>query len=269
MFKWFAFICVLCLWGCDLPWKKSDPVVASVGKTELKLSELKLLRPDWDQTSERQRLQMLETWVTQEALYQEALVRGLDQDPETKRILDFSRKKIILDRLASKITDTLQMTENEVQHYYEAHPEYFLRTQSLYTGAIFRYADTKTATRVFRELKSQNMNALPPIDSNSVKITRFDSLKTSPDPCIAEDLSALAVGKLTPPRSCKGFFKSMVIFSSLDSGSVKPLVEVFSFAENLARGDKRNEKMKNFKIETKNKRAIFTYPDYFCGPGKE
>jgi hypothetical protein len=269
MYKLLVCFCLLCLWGCDLPWKKSDPVVASVGKTELKLSELKRLAIRWDETSDKQRLQLVDNWLTQEALYQEALIRGVDQEPETKRILELSRKKIVLDRLASRITDSLELTESEVQQYYDAHPESFIRGQNLYSGVILQYTSEKVAERFYRSQKSEKWVSVPVMDSPGIKTVPFDSVKESPDSCLAGNLRKLPLGQLSAPRFCQGTFKSIVVLSSLDSLSQLPLSEVYSFAENLARGDKRHEKMKNFKTEIKNKRAIFTYPDLFCRPGEE
>ena len=131
-----TLFCVLCLLGC----KSSDPVLASVGKKDLKLSDARFLNPAWDYLPDSSRLQFVKEWISDEVLYEEAIARGVDQDPSTKRVLELSRRKIILDRLEMKLLDTLKTPERKsaVLHDFTmeaknkravfTYPEAFLRT---------------------------------------------------------------------------------------------------------------------------------------------
>ena len=131
--------CALSLLGC----KSSDPVLASVGKKDLKLSDARFINPVWDYLPDSSRLRFVEDWVSEVVLYEEAVAHGVDQDPATKRILDLSRRKIIVDRLEMKLLDTLKTPERKATVLREftaeaknkravfTYPETFLRTGTI------------------------------------------------------------------------------------------------------------------------------------------
>lgn len=134
-----ALFCALCLLGC----KSSDPVLASVGKKDLKLSDARFMNPLWDYLPDSSRLRFVEDWVSEVVLYEEAVAHGVDQDPATKRILDLSRRKIIVDRLEMNLLDTLKTPERKAAVLREftaeaknkravfTYPETFLRTGTI------------------------------------------------------------------------------------------------------------------------------------------
>lgn len=134
-----TLFCALCLLGC----KSSDPVLASVGKKDLKLSDARFMNPAWDYLPDSSRLRFVEDWVSEVVLYEEALAHGVDQDPATKRILDLSRRKIVVDRLEMKLLDTLKTPERKAAALREftaeaknkravfTYPEAFLRTGTI------------------------------------------------------------------------------------------------------------------------------------------
>jgi hypothetical protein len=134
-----ALFCALCLLGC----KSSDPVLASVGKKDLKLSDARFMNPVWDYLPDSSRLRFVEDWVSEVVLYEEAVAHGVDQDPATKRILDLSRRKIIVDRLEMNLLDTLKTPERKAAVLREftaeaknkravfTYPETFLRTGTI------------------------------------------------------------------------------------------------------------------------------------------
>ena len=134
-----ALFCALCLLGC----KSSDPVLASVGKKDLKLSDARFMNPVRDYLPDSSRLRFVEDWVSEVVLYEEAVAHGVDQDPATKRILDLSRRKIIVDRLEMKLLDTLKTPERKATVLREftaeaknkravfTYPETFLRTGTI------------------------------------------------------------------------------------------------------------------------------------------
>jgi tetratricopeptide (TPR) repeat protein len=72
--------------------------------------------------SPQSQLQFLQQYVARELLYDTALRRGFDQDPQVRENLDRLRKELMVQKLVSEeIQSRLQVTEPECRLYYEAH----------------------------------------------------------------------------------------------------------------------------------------------------
>ncbi len=70
--------------------------------------------------------QIVEQWVTNELLYQEALSRGLRGDPDVQRLLADNERSVLIDALVSRVL-AAEMNdgpdESAIQTYYEQHRE--------------------------------------------------------------------------------------------------------------------------------------------------
>lgn len=110
---------------------RSEPAapdfVARVGSAYLTRSELDemlaALPPRQDSVEARG--QVVEQWVTNQLLYQEALERGLDEDPEVQRQLEASRQSVLVSALILKLYEESPATPapSELQAYFERNKE--------------------------------------------------------------------------------------------------------------------------------------------------
>ncbi len=115
--------------GCE----SSSPrdIVARVGDAELTEGDLVgqlALRPDAD-AAEGERAQLIEDWVRQELLYQEALARGLHQQTRLKTLLAQLRRDLLVAALLdAEFQDReLSFSEAAIRRYYDAHQADFRR----------------------------------------------------------------------------------------------------------------------------------------------
>jgi EpsD family peptidyl-prolyl cis-trans isomerase len=133
MKKVALFIFIICfLFSCAQKEEKKGPYLAKVGNaviTEADLErEIKNL-PDFVQKmfeGKSGRERFLEELIKKEVLYQEALKKGLDKDPEYQRkIEDFKKLTLVGLILEREIETKTKVTDQDVKAYYEKHKESF------------------------------------------------------------------------------------------------------------------------------------------------
>jgi hypothetical protein len=154
--------------------KKAAPppdVVARVGTAYLTRSELAqslaLLPVQMDSTEASQ--QVIEQWITNQLLYQEALKRGLRENPEVRRLLEENERSVLINALLEQLyqaegrSPENQLSPAEVQAYYERNREQ-LRLQEPYVRLRYMHTqDAEAAQAVHRTLSqtsSTNIDSL-------------------------------------------------------------------------------------------------------------
>lgn len=126
---------VIALWmlpGCNSP-RSHDDAVAYVGDAELTAAELENLStpglgPD---AAQSERAELIDDWVRQELLYQEALTRQLDQQARLKMLLEQTRRDLLVAAFldAEFSSEEFAFSEDDLRQYYDAHQDQFLRTR--------------------------------------------------------------------------------------------------------------------------------------------
>lgn len=90
------------------------------------------------------RQQIIEQWVSSEVLHQEALRRGLPQDPDVQRLLQESERSVLVNALVSQLYEQHDVapTPSEIQAYFERYRdqlrlrEPFVRVRYLATTTV-------------------------------------------------------------------------------------------------------------------------------------
>ena len=122
--------------------ESSNPVVAKVANKEVRAEEVKKYLSKTPirrigKISERAAKGRLKEMLTSEALYQEALRLGIDEDPDVKHKI----RQIIIQKLfekkVNKPVEEWQISEKELQDYYEAHKNQFYRPEQVRIADIF------------------------------------------------------------------------------------------------------------------------------------
>lgn len=122
-----ALLALVVAVGCR---KEAAPpgYVARVGDVYLTREELDAalaaMPPRQDSVEARQ--QVVEQWITNELLYEEALNRGLHDDPDVRRLLEESQRSVLVSALISKLYEENPATPSpaELQAYYEQNKEH-------------------------------------------------------------------------------------------------------------------------------------------------
>lgn len=137
----------------------SSSYVARVGDQHLTqdaLQETLETLPALQDSTEAQQ-QIIDRWITNALLYEEAERRGLADDPEVKERLEESRRSVLISALIDRIYDEadLQPSESELRAYFDQHREE-LRLREPYVQV--RYLSTPDAA-VAREVGRALQNA--------------------------------------------------------------------------------------------------------------
>lgn len=110
--------------GCENPEPPPD-YVARVGSSYLTKQDLQeaLENAPASRDSADARRQIVEQWVTNELLYQEAKRQGLREESEVKQLLQENERSVLISALVSSLyeQDTVRPSAAEVQSYYERH----------------------------------------------------------------------------------------------------------------------------------------------------
>ena len=109
-----------------------EDIIAKVNGAKLTTEDLRAeIPPDYyDSVSLDQKRDFVEQWINSEVLYQEALRRGLQRRPETKKRIRSSEKNILISELIQlELNARTRVSPEEARDYYESHAEDFTRQQ--------------------------------------------------------------------------------------------------------------------------------------------
>ena len=147
----------LALVGCkdeEVP----DEFVARVGDRELLQSEveraIRNIPVAHDSVEARQ--QIVEQWVTNELMHQEALRRGLREDDEVRRLIEESERAVLVNALVAQMYEenVIEPTAAEKQAYFESHREQ-LRLRESFARVRYLRASSRETAEAAREMLQQ------------------------------------------------------------------------------------------------------------------
>lgn len=216
----------------------STDFVARVGDRHLLRSEvdraLRSIPVLRDSTEARQ--QIIEQWVTNELMYQEALSRGLREEEEVRRQLEESERAVLVNALLSHIYEENDAapTATEKQAYFESHKEQLRLRESF---ARVRYLRTNNRTNA--EAARRMLQQAAPADRDSVwsiAIERYasnESLSSEistnyypesrifiDQPPLRSALSSLLGGQLAPVIDGDGLFHVIQLVDRVPSRTI-------------------------------------------------
>jgi peptidyl-prolyl cis-trans isomerase C len=120
-----AFVALLLpvLAGC--PSKPQGEVVASVNGDVLTKEELQALVPEGFTVDRENLPKILDKWVSNTLMYQEAVKRGLNDSEETKLYLKRLERDYLVNELLDKLTSSVSVGQSDMLAYFEEHKSEF------------------------------------------------------------------------------------------------------------------------------------------------
>jgi peptidyl-prolyl cis-trans isomerase C len=122
--------CILLGLGCQ-PRKEEarSPVLARVGGAVLTIEGLGACIPDdlVGSLSLDDKKRMVERWVEEQLLYQEAQRRGIDREDQIERLIESSKVDLVVSELLQRLNDDHSPTNDELLQYYNEHQDEFVR----------------------------------------------------------------------------------------------------------------------------------------------
>jgi parvulin-like peptidyl-prolyl isomerase len=214
--------------------KTPPPVVlAQVDQVKLTLSELRESFPaEYEKVLPREQyLDVIQRWIDDEVVYQQALKTKLDEDPAVRRKLERLRRRMIIEEfLAREIAAGSGMEPDEVsmERYYENHKSEFLRKTPEYRYQQIRVATLKEALAVRSKLNAGNFAATAAkvsLDSN-LDLSALPFRKPTEIPTCLHDVLDATVGWLSPPVSCPDGVYLIRLQDKIAAGTALPFSEV-------------------------------------------
>ncbi len=125
-----TIICLIGMWGCERP--QTASAVAKVGNRYLtkEALEKRIPAPFASTISPKEKQRLVENWIEEELLHQEAIRQKLDQDTElSDRIERAVRQLLVSELMARTYARDAEISEDEILTYYEEHRANFERNQ--------------------------------------------------------------------------------------------------------------------------------------------
>ncbi|MCJ7812344.1 peptidyl-prolyl cis-trans isomerase [bacterium] len=104
-----------------------DEIIARVGNASLSLADMKR-RMEWEGMRPEQESEFVDRWVNRELLYQEAKKLGLDKSESEDLLMELEivEKEYLIQKLLDRtFAQKIQITEEEIQSYYETNMDLF------------------------------------------------------------------------------------------------------------------------------------------------
>jgi hypothetical protein len=149
--KYFLLIFLAALAACAKREPEKTPV-ARLDNQTLSLEDIRAHTDTSHELSDAQIQQYVQRWLTEEALYREAVGRGLDRTPEIDRKLEDVRRELAINALLDEEVyskKTSDFSPEEIRKYYDAHINEFslLHDVAFVSFALFKNRDDATECR--------------------------------------------------------------------------------------------------------------------------
>ena len=134
-----------------------EDVIAKVNGARLTLEDLyaEIPRDYYDSVTLEQKRDFVEHWINSEILYQEALRRGLQRQPETKERLRSSEKNILISELVQQeLSVRTRVSQEEALAYYRTHTEEFTREQDEMRASQILVPTLEEADAIRRQIEA-------------------------------------------------------------------------------------------------------------------
>lgn len=199
------------------------------------------LNPGDDTTEVRQ--QIIEQWVTNELLFQEAQRRGLAQDEEVRRLLQENERSVLISALLSQLYDeaSTDPTPEEVQAYYERTKEQ-LRLREPFVRIHYLFTPNEDSAQAARQQVQQALasgtlagawptlaarfSADPSMSLDLAANLYPEARLLSGHPAVLSRLQRMGNGELAPVLASNGYYHVVHLEQRVPAGTIPELAWV-------------------------------------------
>ena len=251
----------LSICGCGKKPSVDDRVLARVSNKFITLGDFKkkmsMLPSYYKDAVDRNRKRYLDDTIMEMMFYEEAIRRGLDQDKETKEIINEARKKILIAKLIkTDVEDKIKVEEPEMRQYYEEHKEDF-KSPELWRASHILVKTEGEANAIQEDLsKGADFGELAKAKSIDATATRngdvgyFRQGQVVPD--FENACMSLKVGETSPIVHTQFGYHIIRLTDRKEQG-IEPYEKAKKKIEAELRRVKRSETFNKMVLELKNK----------------
>jgi hypothetical protein len=201
--------------------KESGKLVARVGPRELSVEALADLagRPV-DSLSRAERRQLVDAWVERSLADLEGERRGLEKRPAIQQQLEMLRADLFASAMLAE-APLAPPTDREVQAYYDAHRQEFLRPVDAHLLELYWAEHENTMAQFRRQLEhgDTSMVAAGDVSAEGRWLAESGEL----DAQFEQELSSLKPGEVTFPRPYEDGYRVARLIESYPAGTVLDL----------------------------------------------
>ena len=195
--------------GCNKSQKSapalSGSVLASVNGDKLTVPELDSLSPQGFQVTRENLPKILDKWVSNSLMYQEAVRRGVDKEPQVQAHIKRLERDYLVNDLLDRITTNVKVGQDQEMQYFNQHKDEFSYEVKI---ARIVLADSMNAAQTVAELKagadfaklakerSQDV-ALEAGQESRYFARNVGDPRMGGDPAVAEAIFALSPGQIS------------------------------------------------------------------------
>ncbi len=212
--------------------KSKSPIVAQVGSTVLTVEDIQKRIPAEysDFVTYEQNVDYVKRWIDSEILYQTALQRKIDQEPEVRQRLERMMKDLLMSEMISRLsTQMSDVTDADIEKYYSENSNKFLRKDTEIRFAHICVRTLAEAWKIRDRITPDNFFSLgkqfstEPIE-DSLNIPYVTKTQVMPE--LADVIFDIKIGGTTPPiRTPMGYYIIKIIDKQMPA-TVKPLKSV-------------------------------------------
>jgi len=208
------------------------PVVARVGRAVLTEEDIRdRIPPEYtDFITREQNVDYVKRWIDTEILFQTALERRLDKEPEIRnRIRKMQRDLLVSEMISRLSTQTADVSESDIEKYYQDNVDRFTRKE---TEVQYLHLNVKTlaeAWKVRSQVTPDNFIGLagkvssdPVADPATLPYLSRNEIM----PELASLIFDVKVGGTTPPIKTPFGFYIVKVVDKKTPGTLKPLESV-------------------------------------------
>jgi len=273
IFAFYLLLFSFFLSGCSAKKEKTESherIYAKVNNVLLTESDLKALVPGdvYDKMTEMHKNEIVKEWVKNEVLYQEALKQNIDNDPVISRILENSKRNLLVNELLERVfTDIRTPSDDVLRKYYNEHKDYFVLLDDEYRIRYALFDSRDNVDDFWRKVKlggsfsdlAQKMSKDPSFQNGGdLGMVSEEMLEPEVWKAIIITYKKLGLVKISDPFSVSGGWACLIVDEIYEQGSVKPFEAVRDQVEEMYIVEKREE-IKNEFIDKLSKNAKITY----------
>ncbi len=219
--------------GCES--RDSGQVIARVGTSVLTLDDLfKSIPPEYsDHITREHMISYVKQWIDTELLYQEALRRRIEKEPEIKNRLEKMKRDLLSAEIISRSTvvgaDKKTVTPQDIESYYQKHKDDFARNTAVAKYVEIVVDDAKTAWQVRNQITDENFldlaarySTVPVEDPRSAEFISIDRLPKE----IGAVIEKTKLSGTSVPIEMGDGYHIIRVVDKQDAGSISSLDEV-------------------------------------------
>ena len=264
----------LAFWvGCSDKKKAVDTgekVYARVNDAALTESGLRALVPSdfYNTLTPEHKKEIIQEWVNNELLYQEAVKIKIDRDPEIARIIENSKRNLLRNELLERSLSDVKAPDNkELQKYYEEHKKNFIINEREYKVRYAAFDTRKDVENFWKRVKERvGFSELTAEMSKDQSARSGGDLGTvsedAVEPAVWEAINATVkkygLVKISDPFKISTGWACVIVDDMYEAGSAKPFDAIHDQVLDMYMVDKREEARKEL-LKQLSSKAKITY----------